>query len=44
MIVFDTSTLILLARTGLLDQFLEHIGKDLLIPKEVERETCKGKK
>ena len=44
MIVFDTSTLILLARTGLLYQFLEHIGQDLLIPKEVEREACKVKK
>lgn len=44
MVVFDTSTLILLARTGLLDQFLEHIGQDLLIPKEVEREACKVKK
>lgn len=44
MIVFDTSTLILLARTGLLDQFLEHIGQDLLIPKEVGREACKVKK
>lgn len=44
MIVFDTSTLILLTRTGALDQFLGHIGQDLLIPKEVEREACKVKK
>ena len=44
MIVLDASTLILLARTELLDRFVELIDHDVVIPKEVEREACRVKK
>ena len=38
--ILDASTLILLAKAELLDQFLAYIGQEILIPKEVEREAC----
>ena len=44
MIVFDASTLILLAKADLLEKFLESVGKPIAIPKEVERECCQAKK
>jgi predicted nucleic acid-binding protein len=43
MIVFDSSTLTLLAKTGLLDDFLDDYQGKVLIPREVEVESC-GKK
>ena len=42
--ILDASTLILVAKAELLDLFLRHIGQEVLIPKEVERETCGVKK
>jgi len=42
MIAFNASTLILLAKGGLLELFLENIGQAAFIPKEVERECCEG--
>jgi predicted nucleic acid-binding protein len=44
MIVFDSSTLILLAKTGLLDDFLKDYQGKVLIPREVEAESCSRKK
>ncbi len=44
MIVADASTLILLAKTELLDSFLESIGHKVLIPPEVELECCGAKR
>ena len=44
MIVFDASTLILLAKAELLEKFLESVGQPIAIPKEVERECCQAKK
>jgi predicted nucleic acid-binding protein len=44
MIVFDTSTLILLTRAGLLDAFLDDYRGKVLIPREVEAESCGRKK
>lgn len=44
MIVFDASTLILLAKTELLDTFLEGVGLLAMIPKEVEKECCGSSK
>ena len=42
MLVADSSTLILLAKSGLLDIFLENLERTLMIPKAVENEcTCK---
>jgi predicted nucleic acid-binding protein len=41
MIVFDASTLILLAKAELLENFLEHIGRPIVIPRAVQRE-CYG--
>lgn len=41
MIVFNASTLILLAKAELLEGFLESVGPQVVIPKEVERE-CTG--
>ncbi|HEY2459808.1 MAG TPA: hypothetical protein VGI16_03335 [Candidatus Acidoferrum sp.] len=44
MIVFDASTLILIAKADLLNTILNSIGMRVAIPVEVERECCKGKK
>ena len=40
MIIFDASTLILLARTELLERFLGSFGREVVIPAEVARECC----
>ena len=40
MIVFDASTLILLAKAELLERFLQDFPGQITIPKEVERECC----
>jgi len=40
MIVFDASTLILIAKAELLDLFLAEAGVPVAIPVEVERECC----
>ena len=42
--ILDSSTLILLAKAELLELFLGHFGQQVLIPKEVERETCSEKR
>lgn len=44
MLVFDASTLILVARIDLLGKFLAHISIEVVIPAEVERECCEVKK
>jgi len=44
MIVFDSSTLILIAKIELLDLFLSEIGMEVAIPRAVEEECCGGKK
>jgi predicted nucleic acid-binding protein len=44
MIVFDSSTLILIAKAELLDLFLSSVQMPVAIPVEVERECCKAKK
>ena len=44
MIVFNSSTLILLAKAELLDGFLAELGEKVVIPKEVERECCEEKR
>jgi predicted nucleic acid-binding protein len=44
MIVVDASTLILLAKAELLEKFLEQIAQEVVISKEVERESCRVKK
>lgn len=43
MIIFDSSTLILLAKAGLLDHFIDHYKGRILIPGEVETECCHKK-
>lgn len=43
MIVFDSSTLILLVRGDLLVGFLNAVKQKIVIPKEVERECCEEK-
>ncbi len=43
MIVFNSSTLILLAKVELLDTFLAALDEQVVIPKEVERECCEEK-
>lgn len=43
MIVFDSSTLILLAKVELLDDFLGDYRGKVLIPGEVEKESCTRK-
>jgi predicted nucleic acid-binding protein len=43
MIVFDASTLILLAKAELLDRFLAASGVEAVMPREVARETCEAK-
>ena len=42
--VFDTSTLILIAKVGLLDLFLTNVSVPVAIPGEVEKECCGSKK
>jgi predicted nucleic acid-binding protein len=44
MIVFDASTLILIAKVELLDLFLASVSVPVAIPGEVERECCGSKK
>jgi hypothetical protein len=44
MLIFDSSTLILIAKIDLLDAFLKNIGMEIAIPKAVEDECCAGKK
>jgi hypothetical protein len=44
MLIFDSSTLILIAKVELLDTFLKDIGMEIAIPKAVEDECCGGKK
>ena len=44
MFVFDSSTLILIAKIELLDMFLSEIGMEVAIPRAVEEECCGGKK
>ena len=44
MMVVDASTLILLAKAELLEKFLDQIAQEVVIPKEVERESCRVKK
>jgi predicted nucleic acid-binding protein len=44
MLIFDSSTLILIAKIELLDAFLKDIGMEVAIPKAVEDECCGGKK
>jgi uncharacterized protein len=44
MIIFDASTLILIAKGELLDLFISHAGVPVVIPGEVERECCGSKK
>ena len=43
MIVFDASTLILLAKAELLERFLATLGMEAVMPREVARETCGAK-
>jgi uncharacterized protein len=43
MIVFDASTLILITKIELLGVFLEEIGMEVAIPKEIESECCGNK-
>ena len=43
MIVFDSSTLILLAKKELLDMFLHNFNGVVAIPKEVTKESCTKK-
>src|SRR5580700_521895 len=44
MIIFDASTLILIAKGELLDLFIPHASVPVVIPGEVERECCGSKK
>jgi predicted nucleic acid-binding protein len=44
MFVFDASTLILIAKSELLDIFLAEVSTKVTIPIEVERECCSAKK
>jgi len=44
MFVFDSSTLILIAKIELLDLLLREIGMEVAIPRAVEEECCGGKK
>jgi uncharacterized protein len=44
MIVFDASTLILIAKAELLDLFLDGVSVTVAIPGEVRRECCGSKK
>jgi len=40
MIIFDASTLVLVAKVELLDTFLAAIGQPVAIPRKVEQECC----
>jgi predicted nucleic acid-binding protein len=44
MIVFDASTLILLAKADLLERFRDASGIEAVAPREVEREACQQKR
>ena len=44
MFIFDASTLILIAKTEILDPFLRDVGLDVAIPLEVEKECCSVRK
>jgi predicted nucleic acid-binding protein len=44
MVIFDASTLILMAKTETLDSFLDDVGLAVAIPLEVEKECCSVKK
>jgi predicted nucleic acid-binding protein len=44
MLIFDASTLILLAKSELLQTFFDSFAGEILIPKEVERECCGARK
>ncbi len=44
MVVFDASTLILIAKAELLDPLLDSISLEVAIPEEVKRECCETKK
>ena len=44
MIVFDASTLILIAKAEVLDLFLANVSMPVAIPREVEKECCGIKK
>jgi predicted nucleic acid-binding protein len=44
MIVFDASTLILIAKIDLLEVFLRGIGMEVVIPQAVEEECCAARK
>ncbi len=44
MLIFDASTLILIARIEILDSFLAGISTKVAIPREVERERCGSKR
>jgi hypothetical protein len=44
MFIFDSSTLILIAKIELLDPFMTNIGMEIAIPNAVEDECCGGKK
>ena len=43
MIVFDSSTLLLLAKSGLLDNFISDYTDEIIIPVEVKEESCDRK-
>ena len=43
MIIFDSSTLILLARTDLLGKFIGALNEPFVVPKAVQRECCEEK-
>ena len=43
MIVFDSSTLILLAKAELLDAFIDDYKKVVIVPQEVNEECCSRK-
>jgi predicted nucleic acid-binding protein len=44
MLIFEASTLILLARIELMETFLASVPVAVAVPKEVEKECCGGKK
>lgn len=44
MIIFDASTLILLARTEILDLFISNFHGKVLIPEKVRLKVCSGKR
>jgi predicted nucleic acid-binding protein len=44
MLIFDASTLILLARIELMETFLASVSTEIAIPREVEKECCAGRK